>query len=104
MIRQFNRSQTIKATFSAAGGIICFGLTWLFFRYLPAFAAAGFDYSWSPQVSMTIAWGAVLVVAFSGWRTWQKGGGLPVTMSPACFMTSAGTLRVQWWWTTTPTA
>ena len=58
------------------GGAVCCVLTWLFFRYVPAFAAWQFGFKWSPGISNSVAAASLAVVFFSGYRTWRAGGGL----------------------------
>jgi hypothetical protein len=76
MIRRYNRHQTIMAVLCLLGGIVCCFLTWVFFRYVPPFAAWQFGFKWSPAVSNTVATLGVAAVFLSGYRTWRAGGGL----------------------------
>jgi hypothetical protein len=76
MIRRYNRHQTIMAIICLLGGIICCALTWLFFRYAPAFAARRFGFNWSDGISNGVAAVCWMAVFLSGYRTWRAGGGL----------------------------
>ena len=76
MIRRYNRRQTLMALLCLLGGLMCCGLTWLFFRYVPAHAAWQFGFKWPSAISNSVAAVSLAVVFFSGYRTWRAGGGL----------------------------
>jgi hypothetical protein len=75
MIARFNITQTFLAILCFVGGLVCFCLAYLFFRYMPAFVAAQFKYPYSPVMANGVAGIALLIVAFSGYRVWRKKGG-----------------------------
>ncbi len=76
MIRKFNRRQKLLAIVSLAGGVVCYFLAYLFFRYGPELAAHQFGYWWSATTSNAVAVLGLIVVSFSGYRIWKSGGGL----------------------------
>jgi hypothetical protein len=76
MIAQYNRAQFIKACFAALGGVFCFGLAYLFFRYTPIFVMGSFGYPLSPLAANLVTLAALIALWFSGYRVWSKRGGL----------------------------
>ncbi|MES2660368.1 MAG: hypothetical protein V4689_17220 [Verrucomicrobiota bacterium] len=76
MIRRYNLRQTSMAFLCLLGGVICCALTWLFFRYVPAYAAWQFGFNWSSETANGVAILCLAAVFFSGYRTWRTGGGL----------------------------
>lgn len=76
MIRRYNRHQILLAVISLLGSAVTYGLGWLFFRYVPGFAAGLFGLPWSAGTGTGFAIGALLLVTWSGYRTWRAGGGL----------------------------
>ncbi len=76
VIKRYNQSQTLKAVFLFLGGLICCGLAYLFFRYVPAFVAWWLHYSLSPAVGVGVGIGGLAATWFSGYRTWKNRGGL----------------------------
>ena len=76
MIRRYNRRQTLMALLCLLGGVLCCGLTWLFFRYVPAHAAWQVGFNWSPGTSNGVAMFGLAAVFVSGYQIWREGGGL----------------------------
>jgi len=66
----------VFAVMSLVGGLICFFLAYLFFRYAPAFISQSFGYPLSSSVAEMVAALGLLAVVFSGYRTWKNKGGL----------------------------
>jgi hypothetical protein len=71
MISEFNRGQIVFGVLSFLGGLLCYALAWLFFRYGAAIVlhAVGFSTTTAPWVAAV----ALAGITFSGWRTWQNG-------------------------------
>ncbi len=71
MISEFNRCQIVFGVLSFLGGLFCYALAWLFFRYGAAIVlhAVGFSTTTAPWVAAV----ALAGITFSGWRTWQNG-------------------------------
>lgn len=76
MIRRYNRHQILMTVLAVAGGLACYFLAYLFFRYVPAFGARQFGFHVSSGMENAISIGCLIALTFSGWRTWQAGGGL----------------------------
>ncbi|MBL9145808.1 MAG: hypothetical protein JNM99_19165 [Verrucomicrobiaceae bacterium] len=76
MISRYNRSQLILGSVALVGGLFCFFLAYLFFRYVPGFISKSFGYPLSPMMAQLVAGLGLLAVAFSGYRTWKNKGGL----------------------------
>jgi hypothetical protein len=76
MIDQYNRRQLAKALICVVGSVICWTLAWWFFRYVPEFAAGMFGSDWSAGTTRWVGLAGMLVLAWSGFRTWKSGGGL----------------------------
>lgn len=76
MIAQYNRVQFIKACFAVLGGVFCFGLAYLFFRYTPSFVMGSFGYPLSPLTANLVTFAALIALWFSGYRVWSQRGGL----------------------------
>src|SRR5581483_10615683 len=76
MIQRYNRIQILLATFAVIGGLLCTWLTYLFFRYLPAFVAAQFGHPLSPIAATMVGIAGLAAAYFSGYRLWKAGGGL----------------------------
>lgn len=76
MINRYNRKQIILSAFAAIGGFVCCYLTYLFFRYVPAFVAAEFGYRMTSSMSVASGLLGLAAAFFSGYRVWQRGGGL----------------------------
>jgi hypothetical protein len=75
MIARFNLKQTLLAFLCLIGGIVSYGLAYLFFRYLPAFVAGNFGHPFSSTTANIVAGVALLLVTVSGYRVWLKRGG-----------------------------
>lgn len=75
MIARFNIAQTLLAILCFVGGVVCFYLAYLFFRYMPAFVAWQFGHPLSLRAASIVAGSALLIVALSGYRVWRKRGG-----------------------------
>lgn len=76
MIRAYNRKQILTALLCIAGGGICYFLTYLFFRHGPAWAASMFGIKMSENVVLATTVAGLAATTWSGYRTWQAGGGL----------------------------
>lgn len=76
MIGQYNLAQCFKACFAVVGGLLCFGLAYFFFRYMPAFVMGSFGYPLSTQIANLAAFAALIALWFSGYRVWSQRGGL----------------------------
>lgn len=76
MIRQYNKSQTLRAILYFIGGLACTALTFLFFRFLANHIAVLCRYSPPPSAAALIGVAGVAVAWFSGYRSWKNGGGL----------------------------
>lgn len=76
MIADYNRAQCIRAIVAMLAGVVCCWFAWLFFRYVPAFAAGRLGYRWTPLTGNIAAVLGLLAVAASGYRTWSLKGGL----------------------------
>ena len=76
MICRYNRAQWVRAGFALVGGLACFFMAYLFFRYLPAFVAWQLGCPWNPVPAWIVTALGLGAVAFSGYRIWRAGGGL----------------------------
>ena len=76
MICRYNRAPWVRAGFALVGGLACFFLAYLFFRYLPAFVAWQLGCPWNPVPAWIVTALGLGAVAFSGYRIWRAGGGL----------------------------
>jgi len=76
MIKHYNRIQIILAILAGVGGLLCSGLAYLFFRYLPALVAGQFGYPLSPFAATMIGLVGVAAAYLSGYRVWKGRGGL----------------------------
>lgn len=76
MISRYNASQTIWAICALLAGMLCYGLAYLFFRYLPPFVASRFGWSLPDSLSIGIAVAALVLISWSGYRNWKRRGGL----------------------------
>ena len=76
MIRYYNRRQILLAVVSLLGSAVSYGCGWLFFRWVPAFAAGMFGLRVSAGTATWIAIACLLIVTASGYRAWKSGGGL----------------------------
>ena len=76
MIKRYNQSQTLKAVLLFIGGLVCCGLAYLFFRYLPVFVAWWLHYPLPKVVPLCTGLAGLAVTWFSGYRTWRNRGGL----------------------------
>ena len=76
MINRYNQSQTIKAVFLFIGGLVCCGLAYVFFRFLPVFVAWQLSYLLPPMVPICVGLAGLAATWFSGYRTWKNRGGL----------------------------
>lgn len=76
MIARYNRRQITLAVLAVIGGLACYGLAWLFFRYLPPFIADALGPPWPQKTCVLVASACLAVITFSGWRTWKAGRGL----------------------------
>lgn len=83
MISEFNRSQIVFGVLSLLGGMVCYALAWLFFRYGAAIVlhAAGLSTTAAPLVALVVLVG----ITFSGWRTWQNGQGFQTYAESALY-------------------
>jgi hypothetical protein len=75
VIARFNITQTLLALLCLVGGVVCFYLAYLFFRYLPAFVAYNFGHPLSAQVANAVAGAALVLISLSGYHVWRKRGG-----------------------------
>lgn len=73
MIAEFNRRQVVWGVLGIAGGLVCYVLAWLFFRYGAAMALHAFGFSTGS--APWLAFAALGGISFSGWRTWKKDEG-----------------------------
>lgn len=76
MIRRYNRYQIFRAALFLAGGLFCYFLAWLFFRYVPVLIAYQFKIPFPDQAAVMVAVLGLAAVSFSGYRRWRAGGGL----------------------------
>ena len=76
MIRRFNRKQLLLAVISLLGAVVSYGCGWLFFRYVPGYAAGFYGQNFSPAVAAWIAIAGLATITVSGYRNWKSGGGL----------------------------
>lgn len=76
MIHRYNRKQVLLAVLSLLGSSLAYGCAWLFFRHVPGFAAGFYGVRWSSGTEIWIAICCLVVVTFSGYRSWKSGGGL----------------------------
>ena len=76
MTARYNTFQTLVAAACVVGGLVCFGLAYSFFLYLPPLAASQFGFPLTRTTANLIAAASLLVLAFSGYRRWRSGGGL----------------------------
>jgi len=76
MIDRYNRIQIVRAILAVFGGLLCSWLTYLFFRYVPAWVASQFGHPISPLAATTIGLLGLAVAFFSGYRAWKGRGGL----------------------------
>ncbi len=76
MIRRYNFRQKLLAALALLGSTFCYFLTWLFFRYVPALAFHQFGFPLSEGMANLVAVLGLVVTTWSGYRTWQAGGGL----------------------------
>lgn len=76
MIRSYNLRQILLAVFSLLGSAVSYGCAWLFFRWVPSFAAGSFGLRIPPEAAMWIAIACLLVITATGYRVWKSGGGL----------------------------
>ncbi len=76
MIRRYNRMQILLAVLAAAGGIVCYFLAYLFFRYIPALAVGQFGFRFKAEAFVALPLLLLGVLTFSGYRRWKAGGGL----------------------------
>lgn len=83
MISEFNRRQVLSGVLSLFGGLACYALAWLFFRYGAAVVlpTAGFSGSAAPWIALL----ALAGITFSGWRTWQNGQGFQTYAESALY-------------------
>ena len=75
MIARFNFKQTILALLLVPTGVVCYGLAWLFFRYLPIHVIGQLGFRFPPITGAMIAGVALVVLTISGFRLWLAGGG-----------------------------
>jgi len=76
MIRRYNLHQKLIAVIALAGSVLCYFLTWLFFRHVPAVAASQFGFPLATGTANLVAALGILVTTGSGYRIWRAGGGL----------------------------
>ncbi|MEO5714144.1 MAG: hypothetical protein ABIT37_11710 [Luteolibacter sp.] len=76
MIRRYNFSQKLLAALALAGSVICYLLTWLFFRHVPALATHQFGFPMTPGTANLVAVLGMAATTWSAYRTWRAGGGL----------------------------
>ena len=76
MISRYNHCQTLKAVVMFAGGVLCCGLAFLFFRYLPVVVAWQLGRTLPVWVGNGIGILGLAAAWFSGYRVWKARGGL----------------------------
>lgn len=76
MIDRYNRTQIARAVFAGIGGLLCCYLAYLFFKHVPAFVASQFGHRLASSTAMVIGLLGLTAVFFSGYRVWQRRGGL----------------------------
>lgn len=76
MIRRYNRFQIFRAMLFLVGGLVCYFLAWLFFRYVPVIITYQFGIPFPERAAVLVAALCLAAVSFSGYRTWRAGGGL----------------------------
>jgi hypothetical protein len=73
MVAAYNRSQIIKGTLLLLGGLLCYGIAWLFFSFALIYFYHAFRLPY--EYVSWLAFAALLVITWSGYRHWQKGDG-----------------------------
>lgn len=76
MIARHNRKQLLFALLALSGSAIAYLCAWLFFRWVPPFAAGNFGLRVSSGTAEWIAVACLVAVTVSGYRVWKSGGGL----------------------------
>lgn len=76
MIRRYNLKQLLLAVLALAGSAIAYGCAWLFFRWVPLFAAWQFGLDFPPGMATGIAVACLLVLTVSGDRVFEIHGRL----------------------------
>ena len=75
MVARYNTFQILAGIGSALGSLIGYGAAWLFFRYMPAFVAHGFEMKLPAPAFDALALLILIVITLSGYRQWKKRGG-----------------------------
>ncbi|WP_395734586.1 hypothetical protein [Prosthecobacter sp.] len=73
MIAKFNRGQVFGAARGLAGSAFCYALTWVFLHRVASALLGAFNIS--ATHATWLSWLMVIVMTFSGWRTWKGGQG-----------------------------
>ncbi|MBN8422053.1 MAG: hypothetical protein J0L73_24265 [Verrucomicrobia bacterium] len=73
MIAEFNRGQIVWGVFGLAGSVVCYVLTWLLLQRVATALLGAFNLS--ATHATWLSWLMVIVMTFSGWRTWKGGQG-----------------------------
>ncbi len=88
MIAAYNRSKMIRGALCLLGGVLCYTLAWLFFRYASAMAL--YTFGVSTKQAFVIAVLAMTGVSWSGYFTWKRGKGFQTYVESALYHNLAG--------------
>jgi len=83
MISAFNRSKVILGICQVFGGILCYVVAWLFFRYASSLVLYSFGFSTQPALWIAVV--AVIGVSVSGYFTWRRGNGFQSYVESALY-------------------
>lgn len=73
MIAEFNRRQIVWGVSGLAGSVVCYVLAWVFLQRVATALLGAFNLSVTHAT--WLSWLMVIVMTFSGWRTWKSGQG-----------------------------
>lgn len=73
MIAEFNRRQIVWGAVGLAGSMVCYVLAWVFVQQVATALLGAFNLS--AAHATWLSWLMVIVMTFSGWRTWKSGQG-----------------------------
>lgn len=88
MISAYNRSKIIRGMVCLVGSLVCYFLTWLFFRYALALVLSMFGYSSQWAIALAVA--ALAGITWSGYRTWKRGEGFKSYVESSLYTNLSG--------------
>jgi len=75
VILKHNLQQILRGVLCTTGGLLAYGLAYLFFWIVPPMITTSFGYSLSDRTLTWVAVGVLLLISVSGYRVWRLRGG-----------------------------